>query len=126
MALERGHVIAMRRSSAAIVWSIAATHALVVPLGGYNGPPPHRAEIRFDDPAEIFSCGVTYKWPVARCHQLFQMTRASAEQSPIMGKASDDLLLRISAAIRREAQSQATERRLHFNDAESPVLFAST
>ncbi len=116
MALERGQVIALRRNAAGLIWTINKTHALVVPIGGYNGPPPHRAEVRFDDPAEIFSCGVSFRFPVARCHQVFNLAMATASAAVVLGKAPVSLMDRVLRAITRETETRALEARLHFND----------
>lgn len=125
MTLARGQVLALRRNGAVMVWSVSSTHVRVVPVGGYNGPPPHRAEVRFDDPAEIASCGVSFKFPVARCHQVFEMTVASAQAAPVIGTAPVTLITRIIRAIQREAEAQAMEARLLFSERRSgfsPVL----
>lgn len=116
MALERGHVIALRRHAAGIVWMVGRTYVTIVPIGGYNGPPPHRAEVRFDDPAEIFLCGVSLRFPVVRCHQACQILLASLRSPIPLGMAPETLIRRISMALRREGEARALETRLHFND----------
>lgn len=115
MALERGQVIALRRNAAAMIWSVTKTHVWVVPIGGYNGPPPHRAEVRFDDPAEIFSCGVSFRFPVARCHMGFRIARVAAVASTILGAAPLSLISRIHLALMREAAAQELESRMHYS-----------
>jgi hypothetical protein len=116
MALERGQVIALRRNAPALIFLLTTTHAWVVPIGGYNGPPPHRAEVRFDDPGEIFSCGVSFRFPVVRCHQAFQVTLAVANAAAVLGAASAALISRVQVALRREAETRALETRLHHHD----------
>lgn len=116
MALERGRVIALRRNAAGIIWSSNKTHAQVVPIGGYNGPPPHRAEVRFDDPAEAFACGVSFRYPVARCHMAFEMTLELALKATVLGAAPASLISRVSVALRREIDARRLEQRLHFHD----------
>lgn len=115
MALERGQVIALRRNGAAMVWSSTKTHVWVVPIGGYNGPPPHRAEVRFNDPREIFSCGVSFRFPVVRCHMGFGIAMAAANASTVIGLVPASLLSRINQAIMREAETRALEARVHHN-----------
>jgi hypothetical protein len=116
MALERGQVIALRRNAPGLIFAVGLTHATVVPIGGYNGPPPHRAEVRFDHPSEVFSCGVSFRFPVARCHHAFEVALKVAGAAAILGRAPTSLMDRISRAIAREAVTRELESRLHFND----------
>lgn len=116
MALECGQVIALRRNAIGIVLTVDPMHVIVVPIGGYNGPPPHRAEVRFDEPNEIFSCGVSYRYPVARCHMAFQVTAVEASAATLLGKAPTSLMIRVTRAIRREIENRGLEARLHFSD----------
>lgn len=89
---------------------------MVVPLAGYNGPPPHRADVRFDDPREIFSCGVSFRFPVAHCHKVFQADLVVVTAAVLLGCAPDSLMIRITTALRRELSNRALESRLHHND----------
>lgn len=116
MTLQRGHVIGLRRKASGIIWSISKTHAIIIPIGACNGVPRHRAEVRFEDPIEILACGISLTFPVAGCHQLFQMARATADEAQVIGEAPQGLMIRIVHAVAREANAQAAERRGHFND----------
>jgi hypothetical protein len=71
--LSRGHVVALRRNGVGIVWHASATEAWIVPIWGTNGPPRHRAEVVIDDIGEIVACGISYRYPVARCHMAFKV-----------------------------------------------------
>jgi hypothetical protein len=122
MTLERGQVIALRRNGAGIILVVDSPHVTIVPVGGYNGPPPHRAEIRLDDPTEIFACGVSYRFPVVRCHMTFPMHAATANAALVLGNAPGPLMTRIINALRREMECRALEARLHFCDISRGLL----
>lgn len=126
MAIERGLVIGLRRGAAGIIWSISASHILVIPIGGYNGPPPHRAEVRITDVGEIFACGVALTFPVARCHQIYQLDVAVANTAPVLGKVPVGLMGRIQSSVIREARAQVTERQVFSDEARNPVFLAAS
>lgn len=124
MALTRGQVIALSRH-AAMVWVTNGSSVTVVPIGGYNGPPPHRAEVRFDDLRECLACGISIRYPVVRCHQAYEITLAAATSADILGHAPASLLTRCATAIKREADARALETRLHFNERRRPLAFVA-
>lgn len=124
MALERGNVVGLRRNATGLIWSLSHDLVWIVPVGGYNGPPPHRAEVRITDLAEIFACGVPFTFPVVRCHQMYKVPRQVADTAPLLGKASNLLVGRIGESILREAKARATERSYYAGHVQTPA-FAS-
>lgn len=122
MALVRGQVLALRRGGACVLWSIGPTYVEVIPIGGYNGPPPHRAEVRIENPAEVLSCGVSLKYPVVRCQLLFDIKIEAAQLAHVLGMASADLLDRMTRAVRRDTDARAMEARLHFGEKQSNIV----
>jgi len=111
--LQRGLVVALRRNGGVgMIWSSDREGTVVVPIGGYNGPPRHRAEVRISDPAEHIACGVSFRYPAARCHLLFRLPAGGADDAQILGFVPPALLQRIVNAVYREARAQAEELRL--------------
>ena len=125
MAIARGNVVGLRRENVGIIWSISASQVLIIPVGGYNGPPPHRAEVRITEASEAMACGVSIKFPVIRCQQIYQLPRSSIEHAAVMGHASDVLMARIRRAVIREADAQVAERRLFGNDTTTPTFLVA-
>jgi len=122
MSLRRGQVIATRRHGAGVVWSSDKSGTVIVPIGGYNGPPPHRAEVRIENPMEQMACGVSFKYPVARCHLLFRIQSSEMGLFDIVGSVPAALLARIVQTVIREAETQAAENRLFLRPDRGPVL----
>lgn len=122
MSLRRGQVIVMRRNGTGMVWSSDESGTLIVPFGGYNGPPPHRAEIRIENPLEHLACGFSFRFPVARCHLLFRVRSGEMGPVQVVGTVPTGLLSRIVHAVLREARTQADENRLLLRPEASPAF----
>lgn len=124
MALQRGNVVAIRRDAIGLVWSFSSAFVWIAPVGGYNGPPPHRAEVRVTDLAEIYACGVSLTFPVVRCHQMYQAPRNIVDAAPLLGTAPALLIGRIESAILREARARVTERNFYASRAHIQAIAA--
>jgi hypothetical protein len=114
MPLVRGQVVALRRKGAGVVWRADKTHVWILPVGGCNGPPNHRAEVRIVDPAEMAAMGISFKYPVIRCQALFKIELARLDSSQPIGSVPNDLLRRFICSVTQEAQDQAAESRMGY------------
>jgi hypothetical protein len=114
MRLARGHVVALRRQGAGIVWHVNASHLWVLPVGGCNGPPRHRADIRIHDPADAVDMGLSFKFPVVRCHTLLKIERSDIVGIVPIGQTPLVLMSEITRAAQREATAQTYEARMVF------------
>jgi hypothetical protein len=112
--LTRGHVVALRRNGVGIVWHASATEVWIVPIWGTNGPPRHRAEVVIDDIGEIVACGISYRYPVARCHMAFKVAIEALSKSVRHGTAPIALLERVIQAVKSEVRTRSMEDRLQF------------
>jgi hypothetical protein len=126
--LKRGHVVALRRNGVGLIWHASATEAWIVPIWGTNGPPRHRAEVVIDDIGDIAACGISYRYPVARCHMAFKVTIDRLGKPVRHGIAPMPLIDRIIKAIKSEASTRFMEDRLQFaraNDARCVQLLTA-
>jgi hypothetical protein len=114
MPLARGDVVALRRCGVGIIWRADGDDLWVVPVWGKNGPPRHRAEVEIEDVGEIAACGISLRYPVARCQSVFKVSVARLASAARLGAAPAALLSRLIAAVVREAQAQQTEDRMHY------------
>jgi hypothetical protein len=114
MRLLRGHVVALRRQGVGVVWHADATHVWVLPVGGCNGPPRHRADIRIHEPVDAAEMGISFKFPVVRCHTILKIDRGDLPGLLPMGQTPVGIMVLITRAAQREASERAYEDRAMF------------
>lgn len=114
MRLARGHVVALRRNGVGIVWHADPLNVWVLPVGGCNGPPRHRADIRIHDPADAADMGLSFKFPVVRCHTMLKIERSDIVGIWPIGQTPPGLMSDITRTAQREATTQTYEARMVF------------
>jgi hypothetical protein len=115
MRLVRGHVVALRRQGAGIVWQADAAHVWILPIAGSNGPRPrHRADVRIHETSDIFEMGLSFRYPVVHCHSLRKAERSDVVGVVPLGQTPAALMASIVRAAQREASEQAYEARMAF------------
>jgi hypothetical protein len=115
MATLEGHVVALRRGGAGLICYASGTDVWIVPISGCNGPPRHRAEVRIEALADIIACGLSIKYPIARCQKAYRTTVDSlAKAATRTGTAPMSLVSRVMSALRAESAARHLEDRQHF------------
>jgi len=111
--LALGSVVALPRNSIGIIWHASDTDVWLVPIGGTNGRSRHRAEVTISE-AEATACGISHRYPIARCHMAFKVAVTRMGKSSHCGSAPAALIERIRGAVRDEARTRSKEDRLQF------------
>jgi len=86
----------------------------IFPIGGCDGNPRHRAEIRMWDASDRLQAGVSFKNPVVRCHTLVKVSLRGLRSDMPVGSMPEHLMRSIIAASRKEAETQAREARMAY------------
>lgn len=107
--LGRGDVVLTTDGQLGIVWRTNATQVWFVPVARGFGR-RHRAEISVA--SAWAALGVPMRDPVAECHRVHvKMLKAVR----VVGRAPEDVLAAVIAAVTREAQVRMDEERRHFS-----------